>query len=41
MVETNWRGGCEGGQGSELLFFFILLVIIFCSCGTGRGFGKF
>lgn len=41
MVETNWRRGCEGGVGSELLFFFILLVIIFCSCGTGRGFGKF
>ncbi|WP_352420785.1 hypothetical protein [Proteiniborus sp.] len=40
MVETNWKGGCES-SGSELLFFFILLVIIFCSCGTGRGFGKF
>lgn len=36
-------GRCEPdyGCGSELLFFFILLVIIFCSCGTGRGFGKY
>ena len=43
MVETNWKDGCGGNQGSELLFFFILLVIIFCSCGFGggKGFGKY
>lgn len=41
MVETNWGRDCDRGVGSELLFFFILLVIIFCSCGSGRGFGKF
>ncbi|MFA5524743.1 MAG: hypothetical protein WDA24_10340 [Tissierellales bacterium] len=42
MVENNWKDGCgSDNQGSELLFFFILLVIIFCSCGNGRGFGKF
>lgn len=42
MTEATWKDGCVGGQGSELLFFFILLVIIFCSCGTGgKGFGKY
>lgn len=32
--------GCGGlfNTGSELLFFFLLLVILFCSCGFG-GFG--
>lgn len=29
--------GC-GDSGSELLFFFLLLVVLFCSCGRG-GFG--
>jgi len=29
-----------GNQGSELLFFFLLLVILYCGfCGTGFGFG--
>jgi len=24
--------GCEGGIDNSLLFFFLLLVIIFCNC---------
>lgn len=28
-------GGC--GDGSELLFFFLLLVVLFCFCGGGFG----
>ena len=34
------RGGYVGGIGSELLFFFLLLVLIYCSC-DGIGFGKY
>lgn len=31
-------GGLFGGEsGSELLFFFLLLVIIFCNCYGGFG----
>lgn len=41
MVENNWNNKYDCSQGSELLFFFILLVIIFCTCGSGRGFGKY
>lgn len=29
-----------GGVGSELLFFFLLLVVLFCFCGGGS-FGKY
>jgi len=29
-------GGC-GGCGSELLFFFLLLVVLFCNCYGGYG----
>lgn len=29
-------GGCND-SGSELLFFFLLLVVIFCNCYGGRG----
>ncbi|MGF7057379.1 hypothetical protein HNR33_001046 [Brassicibacter mesophilus] len=32
--------GGYGGIGSELLFFFLLLVVLFCSC-YGGGFGKY
>lgn len=35
-----WSGGGIGGVGSELLFFFLLLVLIYCSCSIG-GFGKY
>ncbi|KNF08232.1 hypothetical protein CLPU_9c01280 [Gottschalkia purinilytica] len=30
-----WCGG--DGIGSELLFFFLLLVVLFCFCGGGFG----
>lgn len=40
MVDSSWGRDC-GGMGSELLFFFLILVILFCSCGSGRGFGKY
>lgn len=35
---SNCGYGNEG-VGSELLFFFLLLVVLFCNCG--RGFGKY
>jgi hypothetical protein len=30
-------GGFRGGEGSELLFFFLLLVVLFCFSGYGYG----
>ncbi|WP_266353769.1 hypothetical protein [Gottschalkia acidurici] len=41
MSETKglWCGGGGRGIGSELLFFFLLLVVLFCICDGG--FGKF
>ncbi len=32
-VKSNWFGGdCGGGIDSSLLFFFLILVILFCNC---------
>ncbi len=36
MSEQNGILGGFFGEGSELLFFFLLLVVLFCTCGYGK-----
>ncbi|TCO79540.1 hypothetical protein EV214_102265 [Marinisporobacter balticus] len=36
---ANAQCGGIGGCDSSLLFFFLLLVILFCGCGGYGGFG--
>lgn len=36
---TNKQYGGFGGCNSELLFFFLLLVVLFCGYGGYGGFG--
>jgi len=37
MAEAKGLFGGFGENGSELLWFFLLLVVIFCSCYGGFG----
>ncbi|WP_041720358.1 hypothetical protein [Alkaliphilus metalliredigens] len=38
VASTNVLGGLFG-RDSSVLFFFLLLVVIFCSCGIFKGAG--
>ncbi|WP_278277566.1 hypothetical protein [Anaeromicrobium sediminis] len=41
MADKQCGGYGLFNSGSELLFFFLLLVLLFCNCGCFGGFGGY